>query len=88
MNREPREHALKCWPEPYDEIWSGSKRFELRQDDRGYRVGDSLRLRCYDKTEQRFTGREMLVRVTSLTRAADWIGNGAGDWVIMSIGVR
>jgi hypothetical protein len=35
-------HELKCWPEYYDAIADGRKRFELRMDDRRFAVGDIL----------------------------------------------
>lgn len=38
-------HELKTWPDPFAAIVSGRKRFEYRRDDRGYAIGDSLRLR-------------------------------------------
>lgn len=43
-----RTHELKCWPEPYDAIVAGVKRFEFRRDDRGFAVGDTLRLRKWN----------------------------------------
>lgn len=38
------EHALKCWPSFFGDVCDGSKTFEVRRDDRGFRVGDTLRL--------------------------------------------
>lgn len=43
-----RAHELKTWPEPFAALKDGSKRFELRRDDRGYAVGDLLVLREWD----------------------------------------
>lgn len=43
-----RTHELKCWPEPYDAIVAGTKRFEFRRDDRGFAVGDILVLRKWN----------------------------------------
>lgn len=40
-----RVHELKTWPEPYAATVSGAKTFEIRKDDRGFRVNDILRLR-------------------------------------------
>jgi hypothetical protein len=37
-------HALKTWPIPFQAIWTGHKLYELRRDDRGYHVGDQLKL--------------------------------------------
>lgn len=38
-------HDLKTWPEFFTAITSGIKPFEVRKDDRGFEVGDTLRLR-------------------------------------------
>lgn len=40
-----RVHNLKVWPEFFDEIMAGNKTFEIRYNDRDYRVGDLLVLR-------------------------------------------
>lgn len=39
------QHELKCWPEYFMQILSGEKPFEIRNDDRDYKVGDFLLLR-------------------------------------------
>lgn len=39
------EHDLKTAPEHFEAVWSGAKTAELRKDDRGFSVGDVLRLR-------------------------------------------
>lgn len=62
-------HDLKSWPEFYEAVSTGLKTFELRQNDRGYRVGDVLRLREWDpgpsfsRDGGAFTGRECRRRV-------------------------
>ena len=64
-------HELKCWPEFFRHTVNGSKRFELRRDDRpeGFQVGDELLLREWNPEPtqscvvQGYTGREVLVRV-------------------------
>lgn len=48
-----RAHDLKTWPEPFDAVRDGRKRFEWRRDDRGYAVGDALLLRKWDPTSRR-----------------------------------
>jgi hypothetical protein len=50
----PMKHYLKTDPEPFRATWSGQKTFEVRLDDRGYRVGDELIL-----IETVHTGAEM-----------------------------
>lgn len=37
-------HVLKCWPESFSALLSGKKKYEIRKNDRGYQVGDILRL--------------------------------------------
>lgn len=70
-----RVHELKTWPEPFGAMLDGSKRFELRKDDRGFAVGDVLLLREWDPAIYvvrgqpyydacAYTGRKLRVRVT------------------------
>ncbi len=42
-----RKHFLKAWPEPWFAVRDGSKTFEVREDDRGYAVGDMLILKLW-----------------------------------------
>ena len=57
-------HKLKCWPEPYEAIRSGDKTLELRKNDRGFRVGDVLRLQLWDPEQVLYLGAEVDVLVT------------------------
>lgn len=43
-----RIHDLRCWPPHFEDVDSGAKTVEIREDDRGYRVGDILVLREWD----------------------------------------
>ena len=56
------KHELKCWPEPYQAILSGEKRFELRKNDRGFEAGDVLYLREWNP-DTGYTGRSCEVVV-------------------------
>ena len=40
-------HELKILPEYYEEVKCGNKNFELRKNDRDYKVHDTLRLRAW-----------------------------------------
>lgn len=64
-------HELKCWPRFFAAIADGSKRFELRRNDRDFRTGDGLRLREFDPETSRYTGREQFVCVTYTTTDDD-----------------
>lgn len=70
---EPRpsvEHKVKSWPHLYEPTLSGAKTHELRRvTDRDYRVGDTLRLQEFDPATQRYSGRELTVRITYITSA-------------------
>lgn len=51
-------HDLKTWPEFFARLWDGSKTFELRKDDRGFSVGDRLKLREWNPESEEYSGRE------------------------------
>jgi hypothetical protein len=50
------EHKLKVLPQYFEEVWNENKTFELRENDRNYKVGDTLRLLEFDYGT--YTGRE------------------------------
>lgn len=74
------EHDLKCWPEYYAEVDAGRKTFEIRKDDRGFRVGDVLLLREYEPQSKTYTGRSCRRVVTYVTN----FGQPSG-YVVMAI---
>lgn len=61
---QPQAHDLKTWPEFFALVASGRKTFELRKNDRNFRVYDVLRLREWDPSTSEYTGRTCLVRIT------------------------
>jgi hypothetical protein len=65
-------HVLKCWPRQFDAIWHGNKRHEIRKADRAFEARDCLVLREWVPGAGRFTGRDMLVRVTYIDRGPEW----------------
>lgn len=60
----PKQHELKTWPVYFEAVLDGSKTFELRKDDRGFLVGDSLILREWVPANGQYTGRSLTVEVT------------------------
>lgn len=75
-------HVLKTVQPYFDALWSGDKRFELRKNDRGFQVGDSLCLREYDAEADRYSRRIMMAKVLYLMT-----GPGLEDgYCIMSLG--
>lgn len=58
-------HELKSIPEFFWSVCSGEKKFEIRKNDRGFQVGDTLILREWDKDH--YTGKAKDVTVTYIT---------------------
>lgn len=86
-----KTHDLKTWPKYFDKLLDGSKQFEIRKNDRGFEVGDTLNLREWDPHAIRewstgyrgeYTGRNMRVEVTYLTDNGEWLQPG---YVVMGI---
>jgi hypothetical protein len=57
-------HELKIWPQYFQPLIEGVKRFELRKADREYRVGDELLLREFVDGAGEYTGRSAECRIT------------------------
>ncbi len=68
-------HELKCHPPHFQAVWDDEKRFELRKDDRGYLVGDTLWLREWEESAG-YSGREIVVEVTYLIAGEPWLALG------------
>ena len=66
-DKDKTNHALKCWPEFFQEIMEGRKTHDLRRHDRKYKVGDIIALKEFDPWLDQFTGRIQFVRVTYMT---------------------
>lgn len=64
-------HELKSWPREFQQIADGVKRFEVRLDDRGYAVEDSLILNEWDPATKEYTGRKISATVTTILRGRD-----------------
>lgn len=79
-------HELKTWPEYFAAVASGAKPFEVRQNDRGFEVGDRLRLREWNRDEKAYTGRVLEREVCYILRGpAFGIKRG---WCVMGFRVR
>lgn len=80
----PKAHRLKTWPEPFQAVIDGQKRFEFRKDDRGFALGDTLVLDEWDQKTERLTGRCATALVTYIV-AGPRFGIPKG-YVVMSLG--
>lgn len=77
------KHKLKTWKPYFEEIFKDNKDFELRKNDRDFKVGDELLLQEWDNETQLYTGREILVYVNYMLEGGQF-GLEEG-YVIMNI---
>ncbi len=75
-------HELKIWPEYYEVVRSGLKTFEIRKNDRGFQVGDTLLLREYDANSEEFTGRSITRSITYIVEGPPFMAEG---WAVLGI---
>lgn len=68
LRREPKQHELKTWSYYFERILDGTKTFEIRRNDRDFRVGDVLWLRESVEGRAGFTGRSLQKRVVFMYR--------------------
>lgn len=72
------QHQLKLDPQFYQAIIDQRKTFEIRKNDRNFKVGDLLHLKVFDG--QRYTGSTAIVQVTYISDYEQKEG-----YVVMSI---
>lgn len=75
-------HGLKTWPEFYEKVEDGSKTFELRKNDRGFKVGDTLVLQEWDPIKKEFTGRQLERTVSYMLEGFEVI---RASWCILAL---
>ena len=73
-------HELKIYPEYFKAVISGEKTFEIRKNDRPFKIGDLLALNEYDG--QYWTGNSCLVYVDYILNNPDYVKK---DMVVMAI---
>lgn len=77
-----KTHELKILPKYFNDVWDGVKTFELRKDDRDYKVGDYLRLLEFENGN--YTGKEVNFKISYLLRDCEEYGLKEG-FVILGI---
>jgi hypothetical protein len=75
-------HPLKTHPEPFKAIWDGRKRFDFRKNDRGFQVGDTLKLFEYDPDSDSESGRFVFCDVTYVIEGQFGVPHG---YCVMSL---
>ena len=80
-----KTHELNTWPEYFEVIFDGRKRFDVRDDDRGYKVGDTLHLREWCPDKRRHTGRAVGARIDYILNLGKIRGAGVYCTVVLSL---
>lgn len=60
-------HRLKTWPQFYEAVVSGWKLFEIRKNDRDFKLLDFLLLEEWEPETRMYTGRAALAQITYIT---------------------
>ena len=76
-------HKLKTWPVYFDDIFKGRKNFDIRKNDRDFKVGDDLLLEEWNPDIQKYTGRHCHREITYILNDNPFIE--LGENVILSI---
>jgi ASC-1-like (ASCH) protein len=66
VNLKTKSHELKIFPKYFRDVKRGVKKFELRKNDRGYAIGDYVKLCEYDG--ESYTGEFLWVKITYILR--------------------
>jgi ParB family chromosome partitioning protein len=69
-------HHLKTIQPFFEDIWDGIKKFELRKNDRKFKVNDILILREWDDKKNVLIGHRIKARITYILENFDGIAPG------------
>jgi patatin-like phospholipase/acyl hydrolase len=78
------DHELKTWPEHFEVMRRGEKTFEVRKNDRDFKVGDFLHLLEWNPKTKKYTGRDLIRPVKHILLGGQF-GIELG-YIVMSIG--
>lgn len=67
-------HELKTWEKYFEAILSGNKKFEIRKNDRDFKVGDIIKLSEYNIILNYPTGRFIIVEIKYILEKAKKFG--------------
>lgn len=84
-------HELKLDKKWFDSVVNGQKRFEIRKDDRIFKVGDILTLKEVERTSDNsidYTGNEVQVKITSILKHEDFPEGIQEGYVVLSIDLK
>jgi len=65
------EIKKKSWPEMFEKVLDGTKKFDLRLADFECKAGDTLVLQEWDPKSKKYTGRELRKKVTYVLKTKE-----------------
>lgn len=57
------KHELKIWPQYFCKVADGTKTFEVRSNDRGFKNGDTVLLREWEYISEIYTGASLVFKI-------------------------
>jgi hypothetical protein len=69
-------HELKCWPEFFSAVQRWDKVFEIRHNDRDFKVGDLLWLREWNPQTKEYTGASVNRSISYITDFPNGLRDG------------
>ena len=72
------KHELKIEPAYFRSVLSGDKTFEIRRNDRGFKLGDIILLREHSSYDAFYTSRELIREICYITNFQQKEG-----WVVL-----
>ena len=85
INPDARVHYLKTWPEFFQAVKKGKKKFEMRYNDRDYKVNDILCLQEYNPDIEAYTdSNDIYALVTYTLEGKPFVPE---EYICMSINV-
>lgn len=61
-----KTHEVKSWPEYFSRIVSGDMLFQVRKNDRDYRIGDTVVFQEFRPNTGAYTGRKITTVITNI----------------------
>ncbi len=72
MNKKVTQHRLKIWEEHLDDLVMRRKTFEVRKNDRDFKVGDFLILEVWNPKTEEYNGKFVTYFVTYILQGGQF----------------